>query len=148
MRTSTKRSSYFSSAYSIRLPLLRRSPNAGSWTRSTTLPVREHPRATLGSLTKEAVSNSITVYMRYITAAEIKTSPNYAPFLFNPDFGNEMDPIEFCNCFVDPIGVEAGNSAPRLCVQCPLTRHHRPGADYRTDNCPSSRPRCGVPRRS
>ncbi|KIP09456.1 hypothetical protein PHLGIDRAFT_116398 [Phlebiopsis gigantea 11061_1 CR5-6] len=64
-------------------------------------------RGLLDAFNDAPVSNSITVYMRYITAAEIKTSPNYAPFLFNPDFGNEMDAIEFCNCFVDPIGVEA-----------------------------------------
>ena len=72
-------------------------------------------------LTRNAVSNSITVYMRYITAAEIKTSPNYAPFLFNPDFGNEMDPIEFCNCFVDPIGVEAGDYVIQICAVSLLT---------------------------
>ena len=49
------------------------------------------------------------MYMRYVTSAQIKADPmSYAPYLFNPDFGVQMEPTEFCNQFVDPMGVEAG----------------------------------------
>ena len=55
-----------------------------------------------------AVSNSIVVYLRLLTSAEIKTNPDYAAFLFHPETGDQMDPENFCNNFVEAVGKEAG----------------------------------------
>lgn len=56
----------------------------------------------------ELVSNSIVVYLRLLTSAEIKTNPDYAAFLFHPETGEQMDPELFCNNFVEAVGKEAG----------------------------------------
>ncbi|KAI0744790.1 cysteine proteinase [Earliella scabrosa] len=53
------------------------------------------------------VSNSIVVYLRLLTSAEIKTNPDYAAFLFHPETGDQMDPENFCNNFVEAVGKEA-----------------------------------------
>ncbi|KAI0370907.1 cysteine proteinase [Pilatotrama ljubarskyi] len=54
------------------------------------------------------VSNSIVMYLRLLASAQIKSeADNYAPFLFNPETGDPMDPESFCNNFVEAIGKEA-----------------------------------------
>ncbi|KAE9406118.1 cysteine proteinase [Gymnopus androsaceus JB14] len=53
-------------------------------------------------------SNSIVVYMRMLTSAQIRLDPdNYAPFLFHPELGEQMEVREFCEHFVDATGREA-----------------------------------------
>ena len=71
----------------------------------------------------DAVSNSIVVYLRLLTSAEIKTNPDYAAFLFHPETGDQMDPESFCNNFVEAVGKEAGQIFPcRACyLRCSRT---------------------------
>ena len=57
-----------------------------------------------------AVSNSIVVYLRLLTSAEIKTNIEYAGFLLHPETGEQLDPESFCNNFVEAVGKEAGES--------------------------------------
>ena len=59
------------------------------------------------------MSNSIVVYLRLLTSAEIKTNPDYAAFLFHPETGDQMEPEMFCNNFVEAVGKEAGQSSAR-----------------------------------
>lgn len=55
------------------------------------------------------VSNSIVVYLRLLTSAQIRSDPeNFAPFLFHPELGEPMDTREFCENFVEAVGKEAG----------------------------------------
>lgn len=60
------------------------------------------------NLTALTVSNSVVVYLRLLTSAEIKTNPDYAAFLLHPETGEQMDPESFCNNFVEAVGKEAG----------------------------------------
>ncbi|KAI0351661.1 cysteine proteinase [Trametes cingulata] len=54
------------------------------------------------------VSNSIVMYLRLLTSAQIKSEADiYSPFLFNPETGDPMDPESFCNNYVEAIGKEA-----------------------------------------
>ncbi|KAJ3986939.1 peptidase C65 Otubain-domain-containing protein [Lentinula detonsa] len=53
-------------------------------------------------------SNSIVVYLRMLTSAQIRLDPdNFAPFLFHPELGEPMEVREFCEHFVDAAGKEA-----------------------------------------
>ena len=55
------------------------------------------------------VSNSVVVYLRLLTSAQIRADPEaFAPFLFHPELGNQMEPREFCENFVESVGKEAG----------------------------------------
>ena len=54
------------------------------------------------------MSNSIVVYLRLLTSAEIKSNADYAAFLLHPETGEQMDPESFCNHFVEAVGKEAG----------------------------------------
>jgi ubiquitin thioesterase protein OTUB1 len=55
------------------------------------------------------VSNCIVVLLRLITSAIIRTdSTTYAPFLFDPETGDEVSPREFCERYVEAVGKEAG----------------------------------------
>lgn len=57
------------------------------------------------------VSNSIVVYLRLLTSAQMRLDPDaYAPFLFHPELGEPMDTREFCETFVEAVGKEAGAS--------------------------------------
>ncbi|KAH9856300.1 cysteine proteinase [Lenzites betulinus] len=54
------------------------------------------------------VSNSVVVFLRLLTSAQIKSeAEEYSPFLFNPETTEPMDPDSFCNHFVEAIGKEA-----------------------------------------
>ncbi|KAF4568356.1 hypothetical protein EYR40_010241 [Pleurotus pulmonarius] len=54
------------------------------------------------------ISNSIVVYLRLLTSARIRTDPDeYAPFLFHPEIGIQLEPREFCEAFVEAVGKEA-----------------------------------------
>ncbi|TFK47225.1 cysteine proteinase [Heliocybe sulcata] len=54
------------------------------------------------------VSNSVVVFLRLLTSAQIRTDPDeYAPFLFHPELGEPMTPREFCETFVEAVGKEA-----------------------------------------
>lgn len=56
-----------------------------------------------------SVSNSVVMYLRMLTSAEIKSEASqYSPFLFNPETTEPMEPENFCNNFVEAIGKEAG----------------------------------------
>ncbi len=66
---------------------------------------------TIAHLILIAVSNSIVVFLRLLTSAEIKTNPDYAAFLLHPETGEQMDPEGFCNNFVEAVGKEAGGSS-------------------------------------
>ena len=55
------------------------------------------------------VSNSVVVYLRLLTSAQIRADPDaFAPFLFHPELGIQMEPREFCENFVESVGKEAG----------------------------------------
>ncbi|KAH9887088.1 cysteine proteinase [Cubamyces lactineus] len=54
------------------------------------------------------VSNSVVMYLRMLTSAQIKLdAESYAPFLFNPETTEPMEPESFCNHFVEAFGKEA-----------------------------------------
>jgi len=54
------------------------------------------------------VSNSIVVYLRLLTSAQIRSDPdNFTPFLFHPDLGELMTTRDFCENFVEAVGKEA-----------------------------------------
>jgi len=54
------------------------------------------------------VSNSVVVYLRLVTSAQIRNDPDeYAPFLFHPEIGEPMGTREFCEHFVEAVGKEA-----------------------------------------
>lgn len=51
------------------------------------------------------VSNSVVLYLRLLTAAQIRADPEtYVPYLI--DF--QLEPLEFCEHFVQEMGVSAG----------------------------------------
>ncbi|KAI0077636.1 cysteine proteinase [Panus rudis PR-1116 ss-1] len=53
-------------------------------------------------------SNSIVMYLRLLTSAQIRLDPeNYAPFLFHPELGEPMETVAFCENFVEAVGKEA-----------------------------------------
>jgi ubiquitin thioesterase protein OTUB1 len=55
------------------------------------------------------VSNSIVVYLRLLTSAEIRSDPDeFSPFLFHPELAEPMETREFCENFVEAVGKEAG----------------------------------------
>lgn len=55
------------------------------------------------------MSNSVVVYLRLLTSAQIRADPDsYAPFLLHPDLGIPLEPREFCENFVEAVGKEAG----------------------------------------
>ncbi|KAF9048051.1 cysteine proteinase [Hymenopellis radicata] len=54
------------------------------------------------------VSNSIVVYLRLLTSAQIRMDPDtYAPFLFHPELGEQMEVRDFCESFVEAVSKEA-----------------------------------------
>ncbi|KAI0920455.1 hypothetical protein AcW1_002189 [Taiwanofungus camphoratus] len=54
------------------------------------------------------VSNSIVVYLRLLTSAQIRADPeSYASFLFHPEIGEPMEIRDFCENFVEAVGKEA-----------------------------------------
>jgi len=54
------------------------------------------------------VSNSIVVFLRLLTSAQIRIKPDdYAPFLFHPESEEPMDTQGFCENFVEAVGKEA-----------------------------------------
>ncbi|KAJ7584868.1 cysteine proteinase [Mycena floridula] len=54
------------------------------------------------------ISNSIVVYLRLLTSAQLRHDPDeYAPFLFHPELGEPMDVRPFCEAFVEAVGKEA-----------------------------------------
>lgn len=54
-------------------------------------------------------SNSIVVYLRLLTSAQIRADPDaYAGFLMHPEIGEPMELRDFCESFVEAVGKEAG----------------------------------------
>ncbi|KAH9837790.1 cysteine proteinase [Rhodofomes roseus] len=54
------------------------------------------------------VSNSIVVYLRLLTSAQIRADPDtYSAFLFHPEIGEPMEVRDFCETFVEAVGKEA-----------------------------------------
>lgn len=73
--------------------------------------------------TDDLESNSIVVYLRMLTSAQIRLDPeNFAPFLFHPELGEPMEIRDFCEHFVDATGKEAGipKAILNLCAVCSL----------------------------
>ena len=66
------------------------------------------------------VSNSIVVFLRLLTSAEIRVNPDgYTGFLFHPETMEPMDAIAFCSAFVEAMGKEAG-----ACMRCSVHLEH------------------------
>jgi len=62
------------------------------------------PEVLLEAFQLTEVSNSVVLYLRLLTSAQIRADPDsYIPFLI--DF--QMDPIEFCKTCVEHLGVDA-----------------------------------------
>ena len=54
-------------------------------------------------------SNSIVVYLRLLTSAQIRLAPDeFDGFLFHDETGESMDARTFCEHFVESVGKEAG----------------------------------------
>ena len=54
-------------------------------------------------------SNSIVVYLRLLTSAQIRLAPDeFDGFLFHAETGESMDARTFCEHFVESVGKEAG----------------------------------------
>ncbi|KAL0579386.1 hypothetical protein V5O48_002611 [Marasmius crinis-equi] len=63
----------------------------------------------LNAFQDDTVSNSIVMYLRMLTSAQLRLDPDsYAPFLFHPETGEPMEVREFCEHFVEATGKEAG----------------------------------------
>lgn len=61
------------------------------------------------------VSNSIVVYLRLLTSAQVRADPDtYSAFLFHPEIGEPMEVRDFCETFVEAVGKEAGASSCNL----------------------------------
>lgn len=73
-------------------------------------------RVVIGTLIERfAASNSIMMYMRYLTSAEIRLNPDlYTPYLFNPDSDGPIDAVQFCIEQVESMGKEAGKETLAL----------------------------------
>ncbi len=55
------------------------------------------------------VSNCIVVYLRFLTSATIKTDPDsYLPYIFDPETGDDISLLDFCQRHVEACGKEAG----------------------------------------
>ncbi|CCM04139.1 uncharacterized protein FIBRA_06301 [Fibroporia radiculosa] len=66
------------------------------------------PVTLLEAFNSPEVSNSIVVYFRLLTSAQIRAdSEQYASFLFHPEIGEPMDLRDFCENFVEAVGKEA-----------------------------------------
>jgi len=66
------------------------------------------PEGLLEAFNHAETSNSIVIYLRLLTSAQIRIHPeDYEAFLFNPETGDMMTPVEFCNSFVEPANKEA-----------------------------------------
>jgi len=62
----------------------------------------------LEAFQSDEVSNSIVVYLRLLTSAEIRTdADNFSAFLFHPETGEPMGVREFCEHNVEAINREA-----------------------------------------
>ncbi|KAK7440041.1 hypothetical protein VKT23_017292 [Stygiomarasmius scandens] len=62
----------------------------------------------LSAFQNPETSNSIVMYMRLLTSAQIRLDPDtYSPFLFHPEIGESMEVREFCENFVEATGKEA-----------------------------------------
>lgn len=69
----------------------------------------------------DVVSNSVVVYLRLLTSAQIRYDPEaYEPFLFHPELGEQMTPMDFCNTQVEVAGKEAGAFVSSRLVFPPL----------------------------
>jgi len=56
------------------------------------------------------VSNCIVVYLRFLTSATIKTDPDsYLPYIFDPETGDDISLLDFCQRHVEACGKEADN---------------------------------------
>ncbi|KZV89468.1 cysteine proteinase [Exidia glandulosa HHB12029] len=66
------------------------------------------PDILLEAFQEPQASNSIVVYLRLLTSAQIRAAEDdYSAFLFHPDTGEPMGVREFCESFVEAIGREA-----------------------------------------
>ncbi|KIY71694.1 cysteine proteinase [Cylindrobasidium torrendii FP15055 ss-10] len=62
----------------------------------------------LQSFQTPEVSNSIVVYLRLLTSAQVRADPDaFAPFLFHPEIGEPLEVREFCEAFIEAVGKEA-----------------------------------------
>jgi ubiquitin thioesterase protein OTUB1 len=59
------------------------------------------------------VSNSIVVFLRLLTSAQLRADVDtYAPFLFHPETGEPLAMRAFCETFVEAVDREAGACSP------------------------------------
>ncbi|KZS95353.1 cysteine proteinase [Sistotremastrum niveocremeum HHB9708] len=66
------------------------------------------PALLLQAFQDPEVSNSVVVYLRLLTSAQIRADPDsYAPFLVHPEADIPLEVREFCEGFVEAIGREA-----------------------------------------
>jgi len=66
------------------------------------------PATLLEAFNDPEVSNSIVVYLRLLTSAQIRSDPDaFADFLFHPELGEQMEVRDFCENFVEAVGKEA-----------------------------------------
>lgn len=65
------------------------------------------PAALLEAFNDPEISNSIVVYLRMLTSAQIRADPDISSFLLHPETGECMETREFCENFVEAMGREA-----------------------------------------
>ncbi|EPS98937.1 hypothetical protein FOMPIDRAFT_1148232 [Fomitopsis schrenkii] len=66
------------------------------------------PATLLEAFNSPETSNSIVVYLRLLTSAQIRADPDaYAGFLMHPEIGEPMELRDFCESFVEAVGKEA-----------------------------------------
>lgn len=62
----------------------------------------------LQAFQSDETSNSIVVFLRLLTSAQIRADVDtYAPFLFHPETGEPLEPVQFCQHFVEAVDKEA-----------------------------------------
>jgi len=66
------------------------------------------PQRLLEAFNDAETSNSIVVYLRLLTSAEIRlNAESYEGFLFHPETDEMLTPVDFCIQFVEPVNKEA-----------------------------------------
>ncbi|EMD35014.1 hypothetical protein CERSUDRAFT_116527 [Gelatoporia subvermispora B] len=75
------------------------------------------PAALLGAFNDPETSNSIVVYLRMLTSAQIRSDPDISNFLLSPETAEFVEPRVFCEHFVEAMGKEADHPQMQALAQ-------------------------------
>ncbi|OCH88935.1 cysteine proteinase [Obba rivulosa] len=75
------------------------------------------PAALLEAFNDPEISNSIVVYLRLLTSAQIRADPEISDFLLHPETAEFVETREFCENFVEAMGKEADHPQMQALTQ-------------------------------